>query len=120
MTSTSAFALDAARVLTRPIADLEATDIAPAALEALRGSSVREVVVLGRRGPSQASFRPPEIKELLGFDHVIVPAHLGAIYRTNARIRRFLERFWHFCFPPPKESKIFDTNIDKYLTDPAK
>jgi ferredoxin--NADP+ reductase len=57
-------AIDAARILLRTPAELEKTDIAEHALEALRNSRVREVFVLGRRGPEQASFTPPELKEL--------------------------------------------------------
>lgn len=57
-------AIDAARILLRTPAELEKTDIAAHALEALRNSRVREVFVLGRRGPEQASFTPPELKEL--------------------------------------------------------
>ena len=57
-------AIDAARILLRTPAELEKTDIAAHALEALRNSRVREVFILGRRGPEQASFTPPELKEL--------------------------------------------------------
>ena len=57
-------AIDAARILLRTPAELEKTDIAAHALEALRNSQVREVFILGRRGPEQASFTPPELKEL--------------------------------------------------------
>lgn len=57
-------AIDAARILLRTPAELEKTDIAAHALEALRNSRVREVFVLGRRGPEQASFTPPELREL--------------------------------------------------------
>lgn len=57
-------ALDVARMLLRTPAELEKTDIAAHALEALRGSRVREVFLLGRRGPAQAAFTPPEIREL--------------------------------------------------------
>ena len=57
-------AIDAARILLRTPAELEKTDIAAHALEVLRNSQVREVFVLGRRGPLQASFTPPELKEL--------------------------------------------------------
>jgi len=39
------------------------TDIANHALEALKNSQVKEVLVLGRRGPAQAAFTTPEIKE---------------------------------------------------------
>jgi ferredoxin--NADP+ reductase len=58
-------ALDVARVvLTDPDA-LARTDIADHALEALRGSAVRTVEVLGRRGPAQAAFTVPELVGLL-------------------------------------------------------
>lgn len=57
-------AVDVARILCRTPAELEATDIADYALDALRSSNVREVHMLGRRGPLQAAFTPPEVKEL--------------------------------------------------------
>lgn len=57
-------AIDAARILLRTPAELEKTDIAAHALEALRNSRVREVYILGRRGPAQAAFTPVELKEL--------------------------------------------------------
>jgi ferredoxin/flavodoxin---NADP+ reductase len=57
-------AIDVARVLCRTPEELAETDIADYALEALRESRVREVVMLGRRGPAQAAFTFPEVKEL--------------------------------------------------------
>ena len=57
-------AIDAARILLRTPAELEKTDIAAHALEVLRNSQVREVFILGRRGPEQASFTSAELKEL--------------------------------------------------------
>ncbi len=57
-------ALDVARMLTLDHAELATTDVADHALEALRSSAVREVVVLGRRGPAQAAFTNPELLEL--------------------------------------------------------
>jgi ferredoxin/flavodoxin---NADP+ reductase len=57
-------AVDVARILCRTPEELAATDIADYALEALRASRVREVVMLGRRGPAQAAFTLPEVKEL--------------------------------------------------------
>ncbi|MCA9931933.1 MAG: FAD-dependent oxidoreductase, partial [Anaerolineales bacterium] len=57
-------ALDVARILCRTYDELMQTDIADYALEALSKSRVKEVVVLGRRGPAQAAFTTPEIKEL--------------------------------------------------------
>ena len=57
-------AVDVARILCRLPEELESTDIADYALDALRASRVREVYVLGRRGPAQAAFTTPEVKEL--------------------------------------------------------
>ncbi len=57
-------AVDVARILCRSTEELAKTDIADYALEALATSRVREVVLLGRRGPAQAAFTNPEIKEL--------------------------------------------------------
>lgn len=54
-------ALDVARVLATDPEQLADTSIAPHALEALRSSRVREVVVLGRRGPEHAAFTLPEL-----------------------------------------------------------
>lgn len=54
-------ALDLARILTADPEALARTDIADHALEALRNSKIREVVVLGRRGPAQAKFTNPEL-----------------------------------------------------------
>ncbi|WP_433667688.1 FAD-dependent oxidoreductase [Nocardia sp. CA-136227] len=57
-------ALDIARVLLTPVEVLAHTDIADHALETLRDSKVREVVVLGRRGYRHAAFHAPELSEL--------------------------------------------------------
>lgn len=57
-------AVDVARILCRTPEELATTDIADYALDALRESKVREVHMLGRRGPLQAAFTPPEVKEL--------------------------------------------------------
>src|SRR5438876_3340237 len=57
-------AVDVARILCRTREELAGTDIADYALEALSRSRIREVYLLGRRGPAQAAFTNPEIKEL--------------------------------------------------------
>lgn len=57
-------AMDVARILVTPVDLLAHTDIADDALETLRRSAIREVVVLGRRGAAQASFGTAELKEL--------------------------------------------------------
>ena len=57
-------AMDVARILCKTYAELAETDIADYALEALKQSKVKNVYLLGRRGPAQAAFTPPEIKEM--------------------------------------------------------
>ena len=57
-------AVDVCRILCRTIDELRTTDIADYALDALAESRVREVYMLGRRGPAQAAFTNPEAKEL--------------------------------------------------------
>jgi ferredoxin--NADP+ reductase len=70
-------AMDVTRILVTDPDELAKTDIADHALEALRASKVREVVMLGRRGPAQAAFTTPELKEfgeLAGVDVIVDPA----------------------------------------------
>jgi len=70
-------ALDVARMLALSVHELSVTDIADHALELLRASQVEEIVVLGRRGPAQAAFTHPELRELAELelaDVVVDPA----------------------------------------------
>ena len=57
-------AVDVARMLVLAPSELEPTDTADHALEVLAASRVREVVVIGRRGPAQSAFTNPELLEL--------------------------------------------------------
>jgi ferredoxin--NADP+ reductase len=57
-------AADVTRMLTLSAGELERTDVADHALEALRESRIEEVIVLGRRGPAQAAFTSAELREL--------------------------------------------------------
>jgi ferredoxin--NADP+ reductase len=81
-------ALDLARILTSDAERLARTDIAEHALEALAGSSIREVVVLGRRGPAQAAFTIPELVGLLesDVDVVVDPAEAALDPLTEAQL----------------------------------
>ncbi len=58
-------AIDVARILTADPDDLAGTPIAPHALAALRSRTVREVVLLGRRGPESLAATAPEVRALL-------------------------------------------------------
>ncbi len=57
-------ATDVARMLALTREELEGTDTADHAIGPLADCGVREIVVLGRRGPAQAAFTNPELREL--------------------------------------------------------
>jgi ferredoxin/flavodoxin---NADP+ reductase len=57
-------AIDVARILCKSVDELRNTDIAAHALDALADSRVRDIHVIGRRGPAQASFTFKELREL--------------------------------------------------------
>ena len=61
-------ALDVARMLALSVDELQVTDIADHSIELLRKSNIEEIVVLGRRGPAQAAFTNPELRELADLD----------------------------------------------------
>jgi ferredoxin--NADP+ reductase len=72
-------AVDVARILSRTPEELARTDIADYALDALSQSRVKEVHILGRRGPAQAAFTNAEVKELgemEGADFLLLPAEV--------------------------------------------
>jgi ferredoxin/flavodoxin---NADP+ reductase len=57
-------AADVARMLALNREELACTDVADHALDVLAESNIKEIVVLGRRGPAQAAFTNPELLEL--------------------------------------------------------
>jgi ferredoxin/flavodoxin---NADP+ reductase len=68
-------AVDVARILVRDPAELSATDVPQPVLEALMDSKVREVHMIGRRGPAQAKFTTKELRELGELSGVDVVVH---------------------------------------------
>lgn len=73
-------AVDVTRILARGAAELAPTDMPHPALGALAGSGVRRVVMVARRGPSQAKFTTKELRELgtlPGVDVRTDPVELG-------------------------------------------
>ena len=88
-------AMDVARILCRTPEELDATDIASYAREALSRSRIREVYLLGRRGPVQAAFSNPELKEigeLAGADVVVRPEDVRLDPLSEAEIARTEDR----------------------------
>ncbi|KAH7651750.1 Biotin synthase protein [Dioscorea alata] len=89
-------ALDVARILLRPTAELAATDIADHALAALQESTIRKVYLIGRRGPAQAACTAKELREILGikdlYVHIqesdLVKSQTDEMELENSRIRK--------------------------------
>jgi ferredoxin--NADP+ reductase len=83
-------AADVARMLALTRPELEETDTADYAIEAMAESGIQEIVILGRRGPAQAAFTNPEVRELgemVDADVVIDPADC----ELDAASRAYLE-----------------------------
>ncbi len=88
-------AVDVARILLRTPEELAKTDIADYALEALSESRVQEVHLLGRRGPAQAAFTNPEIRELgelPAADVVVRPEEAALDELSKAELDRTQDR----------------------------
>jgi ferredoxin--NADP+ reductase len=72
-------ALDVARMLALTREELAPTDATDASIDAIAASSLREIVIVGRRGPAQAAFTTPELQEmgeLAGADVIVDPVDL--------------------------------------------
>ncbi|MGE5695967.1 MAG: FAD-dependent oxidoreductase [Candidatus Sericytochromatia bacterium] len=76
-------ALDVARILTADHERLARTDISGHALEALRHSKVREVVIAARRGPTESAFTLPEMIGLTTNARVVLSAEDHALVRAD-------------------------------------
>lgn len=77
-------ALDVARILAKPVDELKHTDIADHALEALAASSVKEIHIVGRRGPTQAKFTSQELSEFEAIAGCAVAVHPEDLVLGNA------------------------------------
>ena len=85
-------AMDVARMLALEPSELDPTDTADHAIEALRSSSIRNVVLSARRGPEHAAFTSPELRELPKLEHtnvVMNPEDIAAaILRAGDEIEK--------------------------------
>jgi ferredoxin/flavodoxin---NADP+ reductase len=82
-------ALDVARMLALTREEVAPTDATDPAIEAITESGFREIVVLGRRGPVQAAWTPPELQEmgeLAGADILVDPAELELDTASEAEL----------------------------------
>jgi ferredoxin--NADP+ reductase len=120
-------ALDVARMLVLAPEELAPTDTADHALEVLARSSVREVVILGRRGPAQAAFTNPELLELgelADADVIVDEAELERVLAVadpeaaeDITSRRNVEILREYASRPPKghDKRI----VLRFLLSPA-
>ncbi|MDV2477589.1 4Fe-4S dicluster domain-containing protein [Rhodococcus zopfii] len=122
-------ALDVARILVSDPDDLAGTDIADHALDALRHSRIREVVVIGRRGPVQAAYTSPELLALgalEGVDVVVDPRDLildehsraeldGPAAEPSTVLKTEIAREYSTRVPDPTRKRI----VLRYLASPT-
>jgi ferredoxin/flavodoxin---NADP+ reductase len=88
-------AIDVARMLALTPDELAPTDTTDAAIAAINGCGIREIVMLGRRGPAQAAFTPPELQELgelAGADVTVHPSDLELDPASEAALEQDRDR----------------------------
>ena len=93
-------ALDVARMLALTHEELASTDATDASIAAIASSPIREIVVVGRRGPAQAAFTTPELHEmgdLAGADVVVDPADLEGAEPQGTNAERNLAVLQEFA-----------------------
>ena len=79
-------AMDVARMLALEPHELDMTDTATHALDALHKSSIRKVILCGRRGPEHAAFTSPELRELPKLEHTNVLMSSNQISSARDRV----------------------------------
>jgi ferredoxin/flavodoxin---NADP+ reductase len=97
-------AVDVARMLALTPDELAGTDTTDAATDALNGAGIREIVMVGRRGPAQAAFTTPELHELgelAGADVIVDPADLVGAEPTDTNSERNLEVLREYAVREP-------------------
>jgi ferredoxin/flavodoxin---NADP+ reductase len=105
-------AVDVARMLALTAEELAPTDTTDAAIDAIAGSGITEIVMIGRRGPAQAAFTTPELQELgelAGADVIVDAADLEGADPTDTNAERNLEVLREFAAREPtgKPKRLF-------------
>src|SRR5215831_2312128 len=98
-------AVDVARMLALTPEELDPTDTTDAAIAVFNGSRIREIVMIGRRGPAQAAFTTPELQELgelAGADLIVDPADLEGAEPTDTNSERNLSVLREFAAREPE------------------
>jgi ferredoxin--NADP+ reductase len=79
-------AMDVARMLALEPSELDSTDTADHAIDAFKGSAIRNVVISARRGPEHAAFTSPELRELPKLEHTNVIIEKSDIEAALSRV----------------------------------
>ena len=85
-------AMDVARMLALEPSELDPTDTADHAIDALKESAIREVVISARRGPEHAAFTSPELRELPKLEHTNVLINKSDIEAAITRAGDAIEK----------------------------
>jgi ferredoxin--NADP+ reductase len=85
-------AMDVARMLALEPSELDPTDTADHAIDALKASSVRTVIISARRGAEHAAFTSPELRELPKLEHTNVIMEKKDIDAALARVGESAEK----------------------------
>ena len=85
-------AMDVARMLALEPSELDPTDTADHAIDALKESAIREVVISARRGPEHAAFTSPELRELPKLEHTNVLINKSDIEAAITRAGDVIEK----------------------------
>jgi len=102
-------ALDVARMLALTPEELAPTDTTEPAIEAIGSSTLREIVIVGRRGPAQASWTTQELKEmgeLAGADVHVDAAELEGAVGEDTNTQRNLAVLREFAAREPKGKPV--------------
>ncbi|EFA86606.1 adrenodoxin reductase [Heterostelium album PN500] len=109
-------ALDVARMLVKPIEDIAGTDITSTATDILSNSKVKNVHIIGRRGPAEVSFTTKEVREILKLPNIntyvndittleFTEDQLNKMERAQ---RKMVELFKQYLKPLPENFNIGD------------
>ena len=117
-------ALDVARILAKNEAEFTGSDIVGHALDALRGSNIRTVTIVGRRGPHQIMMTPKELGELMHLERAtprVDPADLPDIGEDailEPGLRKSVTHLRSFAAIPESEraDKAIEIDFDMFAS----
>jgi ferredoxin--NADP+ reductase len=117
-------ALDVARILSKTEGEFAGSDIVNHALDALRGSNIRTVTIVGRRGPHQIMMTPKELGELMHLERAsprVDPADLPAVEEDailEPGLRKSVSHLRSFAAIPESEraDKAIEIDFDMFAS----